>query len=74
MGHVHRGRLVADVDDVHPEPRQLVPDRLDVPALQAEHAAHAAFVQELRYPLGDRSGLALAHTRLLTERQASYQT
>ncbi len=44
--HVHRGALVAHVDDSHSELRQVVPDRLDVASLQAEHAVNAARDEE----------------------------
>ena len=51
--HVHRRALVADVDDAHAEPGELVPDRLDVAALEAEHAVHAVVAQEARDQVGD---------------------
>ena len=48
--HVDGRTLVADVDDADAEPRDVVPDRLDVPALQAEDAVDAARLQEARDP------------------------
>ena len=51
--HVHRRALVADVDDAHAEPGELVPDGLDVAALEAEHAIHAVVAQEARDQVGD---------------------
>jgi hypothetical protein len=40
--HVDRGALVADIDDPEAEPGGVVPDRLDVPALQPEHPVDSA--------------------------------
>ena len=50
--HVHGRALVAHVDDADAEPREMVPDRLDVAALQAEHAVDAARLEEARDPGG----------------------
>ena len=50
--HVDGGALVAHVDDADAEPRDVVPDRLDVAALQAEHAVDAARLEEARDPGG----------------------
>ena len=48
--HVHGGALVAHVDDADALPGDVVPDRLDVAALQAENAVDAARLQEARDP------------------------
>ena len=40
--HMDRRGLVANVDDADAKLRGMVPDRLDVPALQAENAIDAA--------------------------------
>ena len=50
------GAFVADVDDAHAALRKLVPDRLDMPALQAEDAVDTARDQELGDPFGDGAG------------------
>ena len=50
MRHVHRGALVAHVDDADALLRDVVPDRLDVPALQAEYAIDAARFEKSRDP------------------------
>ena len=52
MRHVNRGAFVAHVDDADALARDVVPDRLDVPALQAEDAVDAARFQEPRDPGG----------------------
>jgi len=62
--HVHGGAFVAHVDDAHAALCEPVPDRLDVPALQAVHSVHALGDEELDDPLGDRPGCA--HHFLLT--------
>ncbi len=51
--HVHRGALVAHIDDAHAELVQVVPDRLDVAALQAEDAVDAAGDEKARDDFGD---------------------
>ena len=55
--HVHRRAFVAHVDDAHAALRQLVPDRLDVAALQAEHAIDAARDEEVDDELGHGSSI-----------------
>ena len=52
MRHVHGGALVAHVDDADALLRDVVPDRLDVAALQAEDAVDAARLEEARDPGG----------------------
>ena len=47
---------IAHVDDAHAEPAQPVPDRLDVAALQPEHAVDAVPDQELDDKLGNGFG------------------
>ena len=42
MRHVDGGALVAHIDDADAAPAELVPDRLDVPALQPEDAVDPA--------------------------------
>ena len=59
VGHVDRGALVADVDDPDPAPRELVPDRLDVTALQAEHPVDPVLGQELRHQAATDPGSLL---------------
>lgn len=59
MGHVDGRALVAHVDDADPEPGAMVPDRLDMPALQAEDAVDAARLQEAGDPGGDRPGIGV---------------
>ncbi len=51
--HVHGRALVAHIDDAHTELRQVVPDRLDVAALQAEDAIDAAGDEKARDEFGD---------------------
>lgn len=51
--HAHCRALVPHVDDLHAELRQMVPDRLDVPTLQAKDAVNAAGNDEARNDLGD---------------------
>jgi hypothetical protein len=48
--HMHRRALVAHVDDADAELRDMVPDWLDMTALQAEHAIDAAPLEETRDP------------------------
>ena len=55
------GAFVAHVDDAHAALRKLIPDRLDVPALQPEHAIDAAGDQELDDPFGDGAGCGSTH-------------
>ncbi len=50
--HMHGGALVADVDDADALACDMVPDRLDVPALKAEDAVDAALLQKARDPGG----------------------
>ncbi len=60
MRHVHGGPFVAHVDDAHPALTQLVPDRLDMPALQSEYAIDAAGEQEIDDQFSDGC-CALSH-------------
>jgi len=48
MRHVGRGTLVPDIDDADAEAGGMVPDRLDVAALQPEHPVDASSLQEAR--------------------------
>ena len=48
--HVHGRGLVANVDDADAELRGMVPDRLDMAALQPKDAIDAALLQEPRDP------------------------
>ena len=57
--HVHGGALVAHVDDADAEPRDVVPDRLDVPALESEDAIDVARLQEARDPFRAAIGRAV---------------
>jgi hypothetical protein len=50
MRHVDRGALVAHVDDADAAACHMIPDRLDVAALQAEDAIDAARLEEARDP------------------------
>jgi hypothetical protein len=50
MRPVDRGALVAHVDDAEAAARHVIPDRLDVAALQAEDAIDAARLEEARDP------------------------
>ena len=63
--HVHGRAFVAHVDDADPEPRHVVPDRLDMTALQAEDAIDAARLEEARDPGGARKriGVQVANLR-----------
>ena len=47
VGHVHRRAFIAHVDDAHVALRQLIPDRLDMSALEAEHAVDLASDEKL---------------------------
>jgi len=53
LGHVHRGALVADVDDLDAEPVQRVPHRLDVAAAEPEDPGHPAAAEVGGEELGD---------------------
>ena len=48
--HVDGGAFVAHVDDADALARHVVPDRLDVAALQAEDAVDAARLEKARDP------------------------
>ena len=50
--HVHRRDLVTNIDDADAELRGMIPDRLDVAALQTENAVDAARLEEARDPRG----------------------
>lgn len=58
--HVDGRAFVAHVDDANPEPRREIPDRLDVPALEAEDAIDAARHDKARDP-GGATALVVAH-------------
>ncbi len=51
--HVDGSSFVAHVDDAHPQPRQPVPDWLDVAALQPIDAVDTAVDEKAGYQLGD---------------------
>ena len=53
--HVHGGAFVTHVDDSDTTPAELIPDRLDVPALQPEYPIHPLRDQKLRNQRGDRA-------------------
>jgi hypothetical protein len=53
VGHVHGGALVAHVDDADVPLRQLIPDGLDVTALETEHPIHVAGDEKRDNQLGD---------------------
>jgi hypothetical protein len=55
--HVDGGALVADIDDADAKPCGMVPDRLDVAALQTEHAVDPARFEETRDPGGAGPGV-----------------
>ena len=59
--HVHGSALVPHVDDRRAARGQAVPDRLDVPALQAENARRPPRGDEARDPL--RNGGSAGHRR-----------
>ena len=50
MRHVHRGPFVAHVDDANAAARDVIPDRLDMAALQPEDAVDAARREKPRDP------------------------
>ena len=50
MCHVNRRPLVAHVDDADSQFGTMIPDRLDVAALQAEYPIHAASLEEAGDP------------------------
>src|SRR5690242_21395872 len=50
--HMHRSPFVAHVDDADAEPGHMVPDRLDMAALEPEYPVDAACLQEARNPGG----------------------
>ena len=58
---LQRIEIVAHVDDAQTSPGQVVPDRLDVPSLKAEHAIDAALDQEFDDPLSYRTGFGSFH-------------
>ena len=57
MRHVDRRGLVANVDDTDAQLRGMVPNGLDVPALQTKNAIDAARLQEPRDP--GRAGVVI---------------
>ena len=67
MCHVHGGAFVAHIHDAHAELGQVVPDRLDVAALQAEDAVDAACDEEARHPFGDAAVRGRAHGQVSFE-------
>src|SRR5580765_8769018 len=56
MRHVHGSALVAHVDDANAATAEVIPDRLDVTALQPVDAVDAARHEKLRDPLCNRTG------------------
>ena len=52
MGHVNRGTLVAHVDDPDSLPGDVIPDRLDMAALQPEDPVDATGLEEACNPGG----------------------
>src|SRR5215813_624046 len=67
MRHVHARAFVADVDDAHLALCQVIPDRLDMPALQPVDALRTAGHDELGDPFRHRLALLLAHAEPLAE-------
>ncbi len=65
MRHVHGGAFVAHVDDSHAAYPELVPDRLDVAALQAEDTVDAARDQEIDDQFSDGFRPGWGHRGLL---------
>ena len=55
--HVDRGAFVAHVDDPDSLPRHVIPDRLDMPALQPEDPVDATRLEEACNP--GRAGLLI---------------
>ncbi len=55
--HMDRGAFVAHVDDADALPRHVIPDRLDMPALQPEDPVDAARLEKARDP--GRAGLLI---------------
>jgi hypothetical protein len=53
MGHVHGGTLIADVDDPYAPLCQLIPDWLDMAALEAEHPIDVAGDEKRDNQLGN---------------------
>ena len=52
MRHMNRGAFVPDIDDANAAPGDMIPDRLDVAALQTEDAIDAALREKARDPGG----------------------
>ncbi len=50
VGHVHRGPFVAHIDDPDAELGDMVPDRLNMAALEPENAVDAAGLKKPRDP------------------------
>ena len=55
------GAFVAHVEDTHAALREMVPDRLDVSALQAVYAVDTARDEEFDDPFGDASDRGFGH-------------
>ena len=53
MGHVHGGALIAHVDNAYAPLCQLIPDGLDMTALETEHPVDVAGDEKRDYQLGD---------------------
>ena len=75
--HVNRGALIANVDDADALPGDVIPDRLDVAALQTENAIDAARFQEPGDPAGagsfiDVEVLGHSYPRLISHMRAPY--
>ena len=56
LAHVHGGALVAHIDDADAAAAKVIPDRLDVAALQPIDAVDAACHEKIRDPLRNRTG------------------
>ena len=50
MRHMHSGAFIANIDDADAGARDMIPDRLDVSALQPEDAIDAPTLEESRNP------------------------
>ena len=69
--HVDRGAFVAHVDDADALPRDVIPDRLDMAALQAEDAVDAARLEKARDP--GRAGLLIRVEILRLDRGLAHE-
>jgi hypothetical protein len=53
MGHVHGGAFIAHIDDAYPLLHQLIPDWLDMTALETEHPIHLSGNEKLHDQFSD---------------------